>query len=231
MIVFLPVGAVEAHGPHLPRETDTYIAMELARRCAARLAFRASVAPAFVRTAASYAREFTGTVHVEPEEETRALVETVRAIEAERVVLVNLHFDPEHMRAVKDALAQLGDRVVFPNFTRRALAQEIGGEFATGACHGGEFETSLMLVAAPERVKPSYRDLPEVDVDLAAAIKAGKKSFREAGVLHAYCGHPASATREEGERLYGILVQIVLRELRAETTETRSHGGTGTPSP
>lgn len=229
MIVFLPVGAVEAHGPHLPRETDTYIALELARRCAARLAFRASVAPAFVGTAASYAREFTGTVHVEPEEETRALVETVRGIEAERVVLVNLHFDPEHMRAMKDAVAQLGERVVFPNFTRRAHAQEIGGEFATGACHGGEFETSLMLVAAPEKVKASFRELPEVDVDLAAAIKAGKRTFREAGVLNAYCGHPATATREEGERLYAKLVEIVLRAVQDGTTETRRHGEPGSP--
>lgn len=213
MIVFLPVGAIEAHGPHLPRETDTILALELARRCAARLAWRASVAPAFVRTAASYAREFTGTVHTDPAEEARALVETVGKIDADRVVLVNLHFDPEHMGAMKQAVAELGRRVCFPNFTRRVHGAEIGGEFATGACHGGEFETSLMLVAAPEKVKPSFRELPEVNVDLAAAINAGKKSFREAGVLNAYCGHPATATREEGERLYSILTNIVLREI------------------
>lgn len=212
MIVFLPIGATEAHGPHLPRETDTYIAVELARRCAARLAWHASVAPAFVQTAASFAREFTGTIDHDPGEEVRALVAAVDVHFPTKVVLVNLHFDPAHMAALKDAVARLPN-AVWPNFTRRAYAQEIGGEFATGACHGGEFETSLMLVAAQDKVKPSFRELPEVNVDLAAAIKSGKKSFREAGVLNAYCGHPATATREEGERLYDKLVSIVLREV------------------
>ncbi|HET6403293.1 MAG TPA: creatininase family protein [Candidatus Thermoplasmatota archaeon] len=214
MIVLLPIGATEAHGPHLPLDTDTLIAAELARRCQARLGWHARVEEPFTATAAAYARDFEGTVHVDPAEESRALVERVRGIRADRVVLVNLHFDPEHMRAVKDAVAQLPN-VVWPNFTRRAHAQAIGAEFATGACHGGEFETSLMLVAAPERVKPLYRALPEVRVDLARAIRDGKRSFREAGVHEAYCGHPATATREEGERLYAVLADIVLREVAA----------------
>ena len=217
MIVFLPIGAIEAHGPHLPLDTDTRIAVELARRCASKLGWHASVAPPFIDTAASYAAEFPGTVHVDPGVEARDLVARVRSILAQgahEVVLVNLHFDPAHMAALKAARAELpASKVLFPSFTRRVHAQAIGGEFATGACHGGEFETSLMLVAAPETVKPSFRDLPAVDVDLAAAIKEGKRSFREAGVPQAYCGHPATASREEGERLYGVLAEIVLREV------------------
>lgn len=214
MIQLLPVGATEAHGPHLPLDTDTIIAQELARRVAARLSDARILEP-FVATAASYAAGFAGTLHHDPTEETRVLVKMIEALHPARVVIVNLHFDPAHMLALKEAVARLPN-AVYPNFTRRAHAQEIGGEFATGACHGGEFETSLMLVAAPHKVKPAYRELPEVAVDLAAAIKAGRKSFREAGVLHAYCGHPASASREEGERLYGVLVNIVLRGVNSD---------------
>lgn len=223
-VVLLPIGATEAHGPHLPLDTDTRIAIELARRCHAALTERghvARIANSFTDTAAQYAASFPGTRHVDPQKETELLLARIRQhLDAPpaKVVLINLHFDPAHMAAVKAALAQLqppaAGKVVWPNFTRRAHAQEIGGEFATGACHAGEFETSLMLAASgPLAVDGRFRDLPEVNVDLAAAIRAGKRNFEEAGVTRAYCGHPATATREEGERLYGVLTRIVLAHL------------------
>lgn len=218
MIVLLPIGAVEAHGPHLPLDTDTRIAVALAEQCARDIGLHARVAPPLIDTAASFAAGFPGTIHVDPARETAAIVERVRmhlGQGAARVILVNLHFDPVHMRAIKDALAELDPaKVVFPNFTRRAHAQAIGGEFATGACHGGEFETSLMLVAAPDHVKPTYAGLPPLEVDLASAIRQGKRSFEEVGMRDAYCGHPATATAAEGERLMRVLAEIVMRELR-----------------
>lgn len=222
MIVLLPIGATEAHGPHLPLDTDTRIAIELARRAAAHLPPDTYIANSFTDTAAQYAASFPGTRHTDPRKETELLVARIQQHldAAERIVLVNLHFDPAHMAAMKAALAQLAPteaaKVVWPNFTRRAHAQEIGGEFASGACHAGEFETSLMLAAdGPLAVDALFRELPEVNVDLAAAIREGKRSFEEAGVTRAYCGHPATASAEEGERLYGVLVRIVLSQLNA----------------
>jgi creatinine amidohydrolase len=215
--VLLPLGAVEKHGPHLPLDTDTRLAVALAHRVAPRLG--AEVAPAFTGTAASYAADFEGTVHVPPDQEQRALVEAVLGIldrGAARVVLVNLHFDPAHMGAIEGALVEVEakdpGRARFPDFTRRRHAQRIGGEFATGACHAGEFETSLLLAIAPEAVQP-FAHLPPRMVDLAQAIRAGKRSFREVGLEQAYCGHPATATRGEGERLLAVLADIVVDEV------------------
>lgn len=212
-LVLLPLGAVEKHGPHLPLETDTIMAVALAQRVAPALG--AWVAPPFVDTAASYAADFEGTVSVDPELERHALVATVRGLRAagaDRVVFVNLHFDPAHMRAVKAALADLEAKdpggAVFPDFTRRANAQRIGGEFASGACHAGEFETSIMLAVLPS-VVGDFRGLPAREVDLAKAIREGQRSFRELGLHEGYAGHPATATKEEGERVLGILADIV----------------------
>ena len=39
--------------------------------------------------------------------------------------------------------------------------------------------------------------------------RAGKATFEEAGVAEAYCGDPAAATREEGERTVEVLGRIV----------------------
>jgi creatinine amidohydrolase len=218
-VILLPLGAVEAHGPHLPLDADTRMAVALAQRCAARLP-GSRVAPAFTATAASFAASFPGTVSIDPAEEQRALTDAVLALlraGADRVALVNLHFDPEHMRAVRAVVAELEakdpGRVVFPDFTRRAHAQAIGGEFATGACHAGEFETSILLAVAPEHVAPAYGQLPPLQVDLARAIREGKRSFHELGLDQAYCGHPATATAAEGERLLGVLAGIVLGSL------------------
>lgn len=209
MVTLLPLGAIEKHGPHLPLDTDTVLAVALAERCAPALG--GTVAPAFTRTAASFAADFPGTVSVPAAEEQRDLVAAVRSL-AGPVVLVNLHFDPEHLRAVRAAAAE-EPRVVFPDFTRRAHAQRIGGEFATGACHAGEFETSLMLAVAPERVG-DHRALPAREVNLALAIREGQRSFRELGLDEAYCGHPATATAKEGERLLGVLTDIVVEAAR-----------------
>lgn len=220
-LVLVPLGSIEAHGPHLPLETDTHIALHLARRVARAWVERedsgAVVAPPIERTACSFAADFPGTRSADPAEERRAIDEAVRDARLTpktRVVLVNLHFDPEHMRVVRDAVSPTpptGESPArFVDFTRRAHAQRIGGEFATGACHAGEFETSLMLVAAPQLVQPLYRKLPPIAVNLAEAIQTGKRTFREVGMPRAYCGHPAAATVQEGERLYRVLGEIVL---------------------
>lgn len=218
--VLLPLGAVEAHGPHLPLDTDTIIAEHLAEVVADELArwhqIRAIVAHAIPLSVAGWAADFPGTVSIpaEAEKETlRAALKSFWAHGKSRIALVNLHFDPGHMAALRAVVDEsAGGDLSFMDFTRRANAQKIGGEFASGACHGGEFETSLVLAARPQAVKADYRGLPRIDVDLAAAIKAGKKSLREVGLDQAYCGDPASATAAEGTRLYAVLASLVVAD-------------------
>ena len=64
-VAILPVGAIEAHGPHLPLETDVIIAQAMARSGAARQAARGSsvvVLPPLTYTAAAFAQGFAGTL-------------------------------------------------------------------------------------------------------------------------------------------------------------------------
>jgi len=47
-------------------------------------------------------------------------------------------------------------------------------------------------------------------IDLAAAMRAGIKTFAEAGAAEAYFGDPAAATALEGEAIYARLVDMVV---------------------
>ena len=57
-VLIIPIGAIEAHGPHLPLATDAIVAFELARRVARR--HGAVVAPAMCYTARSSPRSGGG---------------------------------------------------------------------------------------------------------------------------------------------------------------------------
>ena len=66
----LPVGAIEAHGPHLPLETDVIIAEAMARAAAVRLTaagMRVVVLPPLAYTTAGFASGFAGTISLQPE--------------------------------------------------------------------------------------------------------------------------------------------------------------------
>jgi creatinine amidohydrolase len=50
--------------------------------------------------------------------------------------------------------------------------------------------------------------LPDLPIDLPAAIKKGARSFEECGGKDAYFGAPAQATAQEGERLLEVLAEL-----------------------
>lgn len=220
-VTFLVLGAIEAHGPHLPPETDTIIGVHVAEEAARRLAEATGLSCAldepFTTTAAVCAAGFPETVHTPAEEEAHLLVKRIQDLFTNghaRVCIVTLHFDPDHTEALHHALALLSEqeeaRIAYPRFTKREHVERIGGEFATGSCHAGSFETSLVLTAAPDRVNPAYETLEDNVVDLVGAVQEGRFRFEEIGMPQAYCGTPAAASAKEGEALTDTLATIVV---------------------
>lgn len=214
-VVLVPVGALEAHGPHLPLATDVIIAEGTARRAAALLGRPSATAPAIVYSVTHYAGGFAGTVSLD-EDSARAHVRAVCAglVAAgfTRVCLVNAHLEPAHVAVLRAAVAGLPAVVADP--TERRFARTLTEEFKRGACHAGSYETSLVLAERPELVREARAALPPRPIDLAAAMKAGVATFIEAGADQAYFGDPAAATVEEGEWIYARLVDMVLAVIR-----------------
>lgn len=215
-VALLPVGSVEAHGPHLPLDTDTLIATEVARRGAKKLAaqsIRALILPPVVFTVADFGADFAGTLSL-PAETAKALLRDVCVAAAKRfrcVALVNIHHEPAHMecarKAVEEATAA-GASVCLIDFTRKRWAQMLGEAFLKGD-HAGAWETSLVMAAAPERVRERERiSLAPAD-GLMPALKRGAKTFLEAGGEDAYFGDPTAASSEEGESTYEVLGKVL----------------------
>lgn len=213
----LPLGSIEAHGPHLPVCTDTVISSKLAELAAGKLSRRGLevvILPPLQFSPSSFARRFKGTLNVNGEVFCALLKETcswAAGMGIPYLLISNCHFDPANTGALRDIAMKIDTpRVVFPDFTKRRLAERLTDEFRRGSCHAGRFETSLMLAAQPELVSSVYKQLKANEVNLAAKIREGADDFMKIGMDSAYCGDPAAATAEEGAKTYEILSDIMV---------------------
>jgi creatinine amidohydrolase len=222
-VAILPVGAVEAHGPHLPLGTDVVIAGGMARACATVLdrdGRTVFILPPLWYTSAEFARAFPGTVSVDADIVRATVVQIAAALADQGIptlAVANAHLDPVHLGSLRAARDGAPDeaRIVFLDLTRRSAAERLTDEFRTGACHAGRFEGSIVLAEAPEQVRGEIAaELPPVPSSLSDAIREGKRSFAEAGGDRAYFGWPADATAEEGrasvETLGAMLAEAVI---------------------
>lgn len=232
VVAILPVGATEAHGPHLPLATDVIIADAMARAGAAELeqaGLQPVLLPPLAYTPAPFAAGFAGTIGIRPATLSALVIDIGRALHAQQVrclAIANAHLDPEHIGALAEAAATLADAgvtVAFPNVTRRRLAERLTDEFRSGACHAGQYETSIVLAERPDLVDDAGRSLPPNMLSLSDAIRAGLRTFEEAGGARAYFGDPARASAREGAasivELGRILAESVLDALPLDGVE------------
>ena len=193
-LVLVPVGSIEQHGPHLPLDTDTTIAVAVAERVAAEVG--AWVAPAISYGSSGEHQSFPGTASIGTEALTHVVVELVRSLRtwAARVVIVNAH---------GGNLAALNTS---PEIEWVPCATE------EVDLHAGFTETSLMLHLRPESVRldlaeaGNTRPLSEI---LPAMLTGGIAAVSPNGVL----GDPAGASPTEGERVLKAMAAEVIRRL------------------
>ncbi len=226
-VAFLPVGATEAHGPHLTLDTDVWIAVGAAQRAAASLerdGMPALVLPPLAYGVSFFGTAFAGTLPLAAATMTAVVRDVLAGLDrygCTAAVIVNSHLEPAHATALNAGIAAAEAatagrlRAVFPDLREPRWSALLSEEFRRGARHAGAYETSLMLRDAPDHVRETERAaLPPVWIDLPAAIRAGAQTFAEAGATMGYFGDPAAATVAEGEAMFAALAQIYVTALR-----------------
>jgi creatinine amidohydrolase len=215
-IALWPVGAVEPHGPHAPLGTDTLISVGICERAAARLD-NAVVLPPLPFGVTRYGAAFAGAIGISEATLRAVVLDVATALDRQgfrRLVIVNNHFEPEQVATLRSAAAEAG--ALYLDLVRRRNAQRLTEEFRRGSCHAGRYETSLVLADAPELVDPEMASLPSNEVDMPAAMAAGRTDFVAMGMDRAYCGAPAEASAEEGRETFETLADMLVELVEAQ---------------
>jgi creatinine amidohydrolase len=226
-VLLLPVGSTEPHGPHSPLATDPIISMGMCLRAARRLhddpEIRPLILPPVAYAPTRYTGAWPGAVHVSEDTLHALLVDVLTSLGEQgfkHTVIVNNHFEPEHVQTLHRAIDTVRDRTGvltgYLDLTRGYRARELTAEFREGGSHAGRYETSLVLADHPELIdREVLGTLEEVPVNLAEMLAAGHKDFTEIGMDRAYNGSPARATAEEGRESFEVLTDMLVEQMRA----------------
>jgi creatinine amidohydrolase len=204
-VLAVPVGSLEQHGPHLPLDTDTRIAVELAARLS-RSRSDVVVAPAVAYGASGEHAAFPGTLLINHAVLADLLVELVRSARDAfaGVALICAH-GGNH-----DALALVRERCRADGDPVLVWAAGVRG----GDAHAGRTETSLMLAIDPEAVRTELAvagPTEPLEVLLPRLRAEGVRPVSSNGVL----GDPRGASAAEGESMLAAMTTELADALEA----------------
>jgi len=202
--VILPLGSLEEHGPHLPLGTDTFHAMEVARRVAGLRPVL--VAPPWFYGLCRSTREHPGTVSISGDALRTLLLAVGREFCRQgmrNLVFISGHAGGTHMSAILEAgeqlLSELPEvRVAVVNLLdllREVVADRPELVQTKGDSHAGEVETAIMMAAYPDLVRGTARE--EWPTFPKYILVRNKRRYWPGGVW----GNPARATAVQGEAI------------------------------
>jgi mycofactocin precursor peptide peptidase len=229
-LLVVPVGSLEQHGPHLPLDTDTRIAVAVARRaCAGRAGV--ALAPALPVGASGEHAAFPGTLSIGSDALAGCLIELGRhaSLYWPALLLVNGHggnvtaVEAATERLRYEGRACLAWHAALPASDAHAGDGHAGdghagdghagyghagdghaGDARSADAHAGWSETSIMLALAPGAVRlgaAERGDIRPLETILPLLRERGVRAVSANGVL----GDPAGASAAEGQRLLARL--------------------------
>ena len=221
MLVIVPTGATEAHGPHLPTDTDSHQATEMAKRLAERI--DAVVAPTLEYGVSKTFEHFPGTISLSIPVYQEVVYEVGAALVKQgfrRILLLNgnrpngTSNDAVSRRLIDDLDTEYDFQITNVSYWEPAMEQidALRKSPRGGMGHGGEFETSLQLCMRPHLVEMQRLEgvtMPLVGWDLVetgvTARTYGRRPTLETNHASIF-GDPRSASAESGRDFIDAVV-------------------------
>ncbi|HEX7844981.1 MAG TPA: creatininase family protein [Chitinophagaceae bacterium] len=229
LVVVLPIGAIEQHGPHLAVSTDTILVSHVAAGAEKELHGQVLLCPTLPYGSSHHHLPFGGTISMSAATYTQALVEMTESLLQSgfrRIVLLNGHGG--NITPGRQALAILSskyDLTINPNIVFATYWELAGSWFAgnppmetPALSHACEYETSLLLHLSPGKVfkneiqrakRPASNGfIPFEDDEPYKGVSMVKQTPFISS--NGCSGEPQLATAEKGEHLYNHAVQALI---------------------
>ncbi len=230
-IVILPMGPLEAHGPHLPLSVDirgAVILTQLGAQLLSERGYTIAIAPVVPYTVSDVAMPFPGTVTLSRSTVIGLATDIARSFAHhgfKKMVINCHHLERPNLAALREAAKgakEFGISVLVSNAILESMPEcslLMKGEHPEWDFHAGEGETSFFLWKFPDDVRPMYRDLPPNWSNIRDKFASGAKDFKEAGGQRCYFGDPAKAEGKTGEALYTIQARYFADEIEKWTRQ------------
>jgi creatinine amidohydrolase len=205
-VAILPVGSFEQHGPFLPLATDTLVACAVAREIAG--AYPVHLLPPVTIGCSHEHADWPGTVSISSvtlHAVVRDIADSLRRSGVEALVVVNGHGGNYVLGNVVQEASARGERMaLFPAAEDWEAARQRSGVLTSllTDMHAGEIETSILLHAHPEFVRPGYESADFTADDRRHLLTVGMSAYTDSGVI----GRPSLGSAEKGKELLAGLV-------------------------
>lgn len=214
-IAILPIGAVEAHGPHLPLGTDNLLAERLSEKLATRV--HGLVLPTLPYGQVWSLRNFPGSITVSNDSLIRFIVDIGESLFKQgftTFAMINGHLGngtalKEAARVLYETCPNMKVFYFFYPGMNKAVAEIRESDSSHGTYfHACEIETSYMLYLAPEYVDmdKAITDIPEIPPH-ADVTPTPWETFTKSAVL----GDAKLATKEKGKHVIDIALENMVK--------------------
>jgi creatinine amidohydrolase len=211
-LFILPVGALEAHGPHLPLSADILQPMALAKAIARKR--DALILPPLWYGYCTMTRPFPGTVSIEMDTlmaVVRDLVDDLYRNGVRKLLVLSGHGGGSHMAALREGgrrVASEHEDLRMAVLTDYDFAYELLGKqgIPEQDGHAGFVETARVLAIAPRRVKGHGRVRPDWPRMGPFEVVGRPEQVWKTGVM----GDPTRASATVGRRVNAFVEQRAL---------------------
>jgi len=223
-VVVIPVGSVEDHGPHLPLDTDNLLVWEICVAAARKVPEKALVMPLIPYGFDEHHIDFPGVITVDPFHFIHYLADVGKSVAGhgfKKILIVNSHGSNASLADVAARKVTIETPALCANVNTWTLGRKEIGElresvFPGGVSHACEYETSVYLHLAEEKVRKRKigKDIPVQksrfmwrDLERPSPVQLMEwwSSFSRTGV----CGDPTKANSGKGEKILKASVRYL----------------------